>query len=65
MMTQVWGHVGLEPGLRPPRVASRHSDAGFVEAAGQWSRLDDEFDLEARQQDLVEHPDNQFVLTDG
>jgi len=27
--------------------------------------FDDELDLEAGQQDFVEHPDDQFVLTDG
>jgi hypothetical protein len=35
-----------------------------VEPARQRPVLDDEFDLEAGQQDLVEHPDDQFVLTD-
>ena len=37
----------------------------LVEAAGERPVLDDELDLEAGQQDLVEHPDDQLVLTDG
>jgi hypothetical protein len=36
-----------------------------VETAGEQPVLDDELDLESRQQDLVEHPDHQFVLTDS
>ena len=39
--------------------------AGVVETARERPALDDELDLEAGQQDLVEHPDDQFVLTDG
>ena len=34
-------------------------------AAGERAVLDDELDLEAGQQDFVEHPDDQLVLTDG
>ena len=36
--------------------SSRRLASGFV--------LDDELDFEAGQQDLVEHPDDQLVLTD-
>jgi hypothetical protein len=36
-----------------------------VETAGERPLFDDELDLEAGQQDLVEHPDDQFILTDG
>jgi hypothetical protein len=36
-----------------------------MEAPREWPLFDDELDLEARQQDFVEHPDDQFVLTDG
>ena len=56
--------VGFEPGVGAARVAAGHGDAGVVEPPRQRPVLDDEFDLEAGQQDLVEHPDDQFVLTD-
>ena len=46
-------------------IAGRDRDAGVVEAARERPVLDDELDFEAGQQDLVEHPDDQFVLTDG
>jgi hypothetical protein len=36
-----------------------------VEATGEGPALDQEVNLEARQQDLVERPDDQFILTDG
>jgi hypothetical protein len=36
-----------------------------MEAPRDWPLFDDELDLEAGQQDFVEHPDDQFVLTDG
>ena len=66
MMTQVLGaEVGLEEGVGAPRVAGDDVDAGVVEPARQRLVLDDELDLEAGQQDLVEHPDDQFVLADG
>ena len=39
--------------------------AGVVEAPRERPALDEELDLEAGQQDLVEHPDDQFVLADG
>ena len=38
---------------------------GIVEAAGERPILNDELDLETRQQDFVEHPDDQLVLTDS
>ena len=55
--------VGLEPRLSAPRVAQRDGDAGFVQTSGERPIVDDELDLEPGQQDLVEHPDDQFVLT--
>jgi hypothetical protein len=36
-----------------------------VEPPGQRAVLDDELDLETGKQDLVEHPDDELVLTDG
>ena len=38
---------------------------GVVEPPRERPVLDDELDLEAGQQDLVEHPDDQLVLADG
>ena len=57
--------VGFEEGVGAARIAGRDVHAGVVEAAGERPVLDDELDLEAGQQDLVEHPDDQLVLTDG
>ena len=66
MMTQVLGtEVGLEEGVGAPGVARDDVDTGVVQPARQRPVFDDELDLEAGQQDLVEHPDDQFVLTDG
>jgi hypothetical protein len=36
-----------------------------VQPSRQGPVFDDELDFESRQQDLVEHPDDEFVLTDG
>jgi hypothetical protein len=36
-----------------------------MKAPRQRPALDDELHFEAGQQDFVEHPDDQFVLTDG
>jgi hypothetical protein len=38
---------------------------GIGEASCERLALDDELDVEADQQDLVEHPDDQLVLADG
>ena len=66
MMTQVPGReVGLEVGVGAPRVAGDHVDAGVVQPPRGRLALDDELDVEAGQQDLVEHPDDQLVLADG
>jgi hypothetical protein len=35
-----------------------------VQASRQRPVFDDEFHLEAGQQDFIEHPDHQLVLTD-
>ena len=66
MMTQV---LGPRSALR--KVSVRRGIAGddvdprVVEAPRERPVLDDELDFEAGQQDLVEHPDDQLVLTDG
>ncbi len=60
-----WREVGLDPGVDVPRVAGDDVDAGVVEPPRERPVLDDELDLEAGQQDLVEHPDDQLVLADG
>ena len=66
MMTQVLG-----PRSALTKVSVRRGspgddvDAGVVQAPGERPVFDDELDFEAGQQDLVEHPDDQFVLTDG
>jgi len=39
-------------------------NARVVQPAAGGLALDDELDLEARQQDFVEHPNDEFVLTD-
>src|SRR5262249_16054005 len=57
--------VGLEPGIGAPRVADRDRDAGLVETPRQRPGFDDELHFEAGQEDFVQHPDDQFVLTDG
>ena len=48
-----------------PGIAGRHRHTRVVQAASQRPVLDDELDLEPWQQDFVEHPDDQFVLTDS
>ena len=66
MMTQVLGaEVGLEVGVGAPGIAGDDVHAGVVQAPGERRCLDDELDFEAGQQDFVEHPDDQLVLTDG
>ena len=66
MMTQVPG-----PRSALTKVSVRRgsptttSIAGVVQPPRERPVLDDELDLEAGQQDLVEHPDDQLVLTDG
>ena len=57
--------VGLEVGVGAARIAGDDVDAGVVESPRERPVFDDELDFEAGQQDLVEHPDDQFVLTDG
>jgi hypothetical protein len=57
--------VGLQEGIRPLRVAGDDVDARIVQPARERALFHDELDLEARQQNLVEHPDDEFVLTDG
>jgi hypothetical protein len=62
MMTQV---LGPDEGIGAAGIAGDHVDAGLVQAARERPVLDDELYLETGQQDLIQHPDDQFVLTDG
>ena len=55
--------VGFEVGVDPARVTGGGVDAGFVQAPGDRPALDEKIDLEAGQQDVVERPYDQFVLT--
>ena len=57
--------ISLDEGVGAAGVAGDDLDAGVVQAPRQRPVLDDELDLEAGQQDFVEHPDDQLVLTDG
>ena len=59
------GEVGLDVGIGPAQVSSRDVEPVLVEAAGERLALDEKFDFEAGQQDLVEHPDGQLRLADG
>jgi len=40
-------------------------DSGVVEPSGCRPILDNELDFEPGKKDLVEHSDDEFVLTDG
>ena len=40
-------------------------DAGVVQTPGERPAFDKEVDLEARQQHVVERPDDELVLADG
>ncbi len=59
------GDVGLQVGVRALHVAGRHGQAGSLELARERAALDQELHLDAGGQDLVEHPDHQFVLANG
>ena len=48
--------VGLEVGVGAPGIAGRDVQAGVVEPPRERPALDEELDLEAGQQDRVEHP---------
>ena len=66
MMTQVPGRMSaLRKVSVRAGIAGVTVHAGVVETPGERPAFDDELDLEAGQQDLVEHPDDQFVLADG
>ena len=47
------------------KIAEGDRDIRVLQAPRQGPLFDNELDLETGQQDLVEHPDDQFVLTDG
>jgi hypothetical protein len=54
----VGGDVGLEVGVDPFRIAGDHLDPAVVETAGEGPAFDKEVNLEARQEHLVERPDD-------
>ena len=60
-----WAEIGFEVGVGAPGIAGRDVDVGVVEAPRRRTAFDDELDLEAGHQDLVEHPDDEFILADG
>src|SRR4029078_12005706 len=57
--------IRLHPRVGAARVADGHRDLGFVKTAGERPILDDELDLESGEQNLVEHPDDEFVLANS
>ena len=57
--------VGLQVGVGAARIANRRLNAGVVQTPRHRLALDDELDVEAGPQALIEEPDDQFVLTDG
>jgi hypothetical protein len=59
------GQVGFEVGVGAAEVAGRDAQAAVVEAPGDRFGFNQELDLEARQQDLVQHPGRQLGLADG
>ncbi len=59
------GDVGFEVGVDAAGVAGHDLDAGIVEAPGDRPAFHDEVHVEARQQDLVQGADDEFVLADG
>ncbi len=54
--------VGLQVGVGPLRVAGQDGQIGSLKLARERAALDQELDLDAGRQDLVEHPDDQLVL---
>jgi len=57
--------VGFEVGVGAPKVSGDDLHAPVVQTPGNRFALDEEFNLETGQQDLVEHPDGQLGLADG
>ena len=57
--------VGLDVGVGAAEVARGDRQARFVELTGERLALDQELDLEAGLERLIEHPDEQFRLADG
>src|SRR6185436_19200127 len=56
--------IGLEVGVGSARIADRRVNAGAVERPRDRLAFDDELNVEAGPQSLIEEPDDQFVLTD-
>ena len=63
--TGVGGDVGFEVGVDPPRIGGGDFDPRVVQPARERPAFDEKVDLEARQEDFVEGPDDQLVLTDS
>jgi hypothetical protein len=59
------GQVGFDVGFRAAGIGSHDVDAAVVQPPCGGLALDDELHVEAGQQDLVEHPDDQLVLADS
>ena len=57
--------VGSDERVGAARIARDRVDTGVEQTPRDRPAVDNEFDLEAGQQDLAEHPDDQLVLTDG
>jgi hypothetical protein len=57
--------IRFDPRFRAAGIAGGDGDVPLLEPPSHRALFDDEFDLEAGQEDLVEHPDDQFVLTNG
>ena len=57
--------VGFDPRFGASGIAGEHRDPGLVEPSRGGFVLDDELDFETGEQDFVQHPDHQLVLTHG
>jgi len=59
------GDVGFEVSVGPAGVGGRDVQPGVMQPARERLAFDEKIDLEAGRQAFVEHPDDQFGLTDG
>ena len=57
--------VFFEVGVDSSGIGGEHLDPRVVEAPRERLALHQEFDLEAREQDLVERANDQLILTNG
>ena len=58
------GEPGLQVRVTPPGVGGGHGQPGFVEPPGKGPVLDQEFDVEAGSQHLMERANQELVLAD-